>query len=122
MHKKPTKTLTFILLAILLALFLGFSLSGCSLFSPYQQNISQGNILDEEAVTQLKIGMSQAQVLYILGTPLLKAPDNPNQWDYIAQLRQGQKLVERETLRLNFAINDQGELRLSDFNYQDHQR
>ncbi|HKM14531.1 MAG TPA: outer membrane protein assembly factor BamE [Marinospirillum sp.] len=115
MHKKPTKILTFMLFAF----FISVSLGGCSLFSPYQQGIPQGNILDEEAVAQLKVGMSQAQVLYILGTPLLKAPDNPNQWDYIAQLRQGQQLIERETLRLNFAINSQGELRLSNF---DHQR
>lgn len=114
MNKKPTKTVNF----ILIALFLSFFLGGCSWFSPYKQDIQQGNILDEEAVAQLKIGMNQAQVLYILGTPLLKAPDNPNQWDYISQLRQGQKLIERETLRLSFIPNNFGELRLSEINHQ----
>ncbi|NLW06255.1 MAG: outer membrane protein assembly factor BamE [Pseudomonadaceae bacterium] len=114
MNKKPTKTVNFLLITLLLSTFL----SGCSWFSPYKQGIQQGNILDEKAVEQLKIGMSQEQVLYILGSPLLTAPNNPNQWDYIAQLRLGQKLVKRETLRLNFEVNNQGELRLSQLNHQ----
>ena len=117
MNKKPTKTLNFLLIAILLSAFS----SGCSWFSSYKQGIQQGNILDEEAVEQLKIGMSQEQVLYILGSPLLKSPNNPNQWDYIAQLRLGQKLVERETLRLSFELNPRGELRLSQMNHQPKQ-
>lgn len=107
MNKRPTKILTFILFA--------FILGGCSWLSPYQQGIQQGNILDQESIEQLKIGMSQEQVLYLLGTPLLKAPNSPLQWDYIYQLRQGQKLIERETLRLNFEQNAQGELLLSKF-------
>ncbi|WP_051168146.1 outer membrane protein assembly factor BamE [Marinospirillum minutulum] len=110
MNKKPTKILTFMLIA--------FFLGGCSWFSPYKQGIQQGNILDEEAIEQLKIGMSQEQVVYLLGTPLLKSPNNPYQWDYIYQLRQGQKLIERETLRVNFETNAKGELRLSKFVHQ----
>lgn len=110
MNKKPTKILTFMLIA--------FLLGGCSWFSPYKQGIQQGNILDEEAIEKLKIGMSQEQVIYLLGTPLLKSPNNPHQWDYIYQLRQGQKLVERETLRVNFETNAKGELKLSKFVHQ----
>lgn len=113
MHKKPTKTVTFILIALVFSLFLG----GCSWLDPYKQDIQQGNILDEEAVAQLKTGMSQAQVLYILGTPLLKAPNNPLQWDYIYQLRQSTQLLERETLRLHFVTNSRGEMRLSQINH-----
>lgn len=109
MNKKPTKTLTFMLIV--------FLLSGCSWLSPYKQAVQQGNILDEDAIKQLKIGMSQAQVTYLLGTPLLKSPNNPNQWDYIYQLRRGQDLVERETLRVNFEKNASGEPRLSEFNH-----
>ena len=110
MNKKPTKILTFILIALFL--------SGCSWFSPYKQSIQQGNLLDKEAIEQLEIGMSQAQVLYLLGSPLLKTPNNPNQWDYIYQVRRGQKLVERETLRLSFKTTARGELRLSKLDHQ----
>lgn len=110
MNKKPTKILTFILIT--------FFLGGCSWFSPYKQSIQQGNILDKEAIEQLKIGMSQEQVVYLLGTPLLKSPNNLKQWDYIYQLRQGQNLIERETLRINFETNPKGELRLSKFLHQ----
>jgi len=110
MNKKPTKILAF----ILIALFLG----GCSWLTPYKQGIQQGNILDEEAIGQLKTGMSQEQVIYLLGTPLLKSPNNPLQWDYIYQLRKGQDLIERETLRVTFETDTKGELRLSHFIHQ----
>lgn len=110
MNKKPTKTLTFMLIALILG--------GCSWLNPYQQTIQQGNILDSESVDQLKVGMTQEQVLYLLGTPLLKAPSNPQQWDYIHQIRQGQKTVSRETLRISFETNIIGESRLKQFDYQ----
>ncbi|GLR64083.1 outer membrane protein assembly factor BamE [Marinospirillum insulare] len=110
MNKKPTKILTFMLIA--------FFLSGCSWISPYKQGVQQGNILDEESIEQLKVGMSQEQVVYLLGTPLLKAPNNPHQWDYVYQLRQGQKLIKRETLRVNFEVDARGELKLAQFTHQ----
>lgn len=110
MNKKPTKTLTFI--------FALLFLSGCSWLSPYKQGIQQGNILDSESIEQLKVGMSKEQVLYLLGTPLLEAPNNPQQWVYIYQIRQGQKLVTRETLRLKFETSTQGESLLTHFDHQ----
>lgn len=99
---------------MLIAIFL----SGCSWLSPYKQGIQQGNIMDAEAIEQLKIGMNQEQVLYLLGTPLLKTPNNPLEWNYIYQLRQGTKLLEREKLKLSFETTAQGELSLSKIDHQ----
>jgi outer membrane protein assembly factor BamE len=110
MMKKPTKTLTF----VLFALFLG----GCSWVSPFKQDIQQGNILDEEAISQLKAGMSEEQVLYLLGSPLLTTPGNPAQWDYIYQMRKGADLIKRETLRLEFQPDGSGNQRLSKIDHQ----
>ncbi|SFX57868.1 outer membrane protein assembly factor BamE [Marinospirillum alkaliphilum] len=110
MMKKPTKILTYALFVLLLG--------GCSWLSPFKLDIQQGNILDEEAIAQLSTGMTEEQVVFLLGTPLLTAPDNPAQWDYIYQLRRGEKLLEREKLRLMFTPDDQGNLRLSEINHQ----
>lgn len=109
MNIKPTKTLALILIA--------FILGGCSWLSPYQQSIQQGNILDSESIEQLQVGMTQEQVLYLLGSPLLTAPNNSQQWDYIYQIRLGQKLVTRETLRLHFETSNQGMPRLAKFDH-----
>lgn len=94
MNIKPTKLLGLFLLV--------FSLSACSWLSPYQRSLQQGNILDAASIEQLEVGMSEAQVLYLLGTPLLKAPANPGRWDYVYQLRVGDELLERQALQLNF--------------------
>lgn len=110
MMKKPTKILAFVLITLLLG--------GCSWLSPFKQEIQQGNILDEEAIAQLTVGMSEAQVRYLLGSPLLVSPGNPAQWDYIEQTRRGTELINRETLRLEFKPDSSGSLRLSSIQHQ----
>lgn len=110
MMKKPTKILAFILCILLLG--------GCGWLSPFKQNIQQGNILDEEAVAQLAPGMTEEQVLYLLGTPLLKAPDNPASWNYVYQVRRGEALLERKSLHLEFAPGPQGTLQLKTIQQQ----
>ncbi|MDG2018364.1 MAG: outer membrane protein assembly factor BamE [Porticoccaceae bacterium] len=69
----------------ILALLFVFLLSGCSWVqfpSIHKTTIQQGNIVSQEMVTQLKIGMTKTQVQYILGTPLIVDTFNPSRWDY----------------------------------------
>ncbi len=87
---------------LFILLILTLSLTACGWLAPHKRGIQQGNLLDIEAVEQLQVGMSQSQVLYLLGTPLLTQPGNPNQWDYVYQLRRGEALVERKHLRIQF--------------------
>jgi outer membrane protein assembly factor BamE len=59
-------------------------LSACSLFpDPYKTPVAQGNVLKKSDVEQLKIGMNEAQVKYLLGTPMIIDTLTPNQWRYI---------------------------------------
>lgn len=61
-----------------------FSLSACSLFPPpYKAPVTQGNLVTKEQLSQLKVGMSQSQVLYLLGTPMVRDTFKPNEWHYM---------------------------------------
>ncbi len=52
--------------------------SGCV----YRMNISQGNYLVSESVSQLKEGMTRSQVRFLLGTPMVPDAFNDARWDY----------------------------------------
>ncbi|MCC4275851.1 outer membrane protein assembly factor BamE [Marinomonas communis] len=61
-----------------------FTLSGCSLLpSPYKPSVEQGNVIKTEQVQQLQLGMSESQVLYVMGTPMVRSTFNSNQWHYL---------------------------------------
>lgn len=67
------------------------SLSGCSLFHIYRQNIQQGNVMCPETIEQLRPGMTTDQVLYLMGTPVLSNTFQPNRWDYVYTYKPGGK-------------------------------
>lgn len=60
------------------------ALSGCSIswLSGYQPPIQQGNEVSVAQLKEIKIGMSESKVRFILGAPLLIDAFNPNRWDY----------------------------------------
>lgn len=74
-------------------------LSGCSL---YRMNIQQGNLITQEELSQLRPGMSQAQVQDILGTPLLTDDFRQNRWDYVFYLKEGNKEAKRSGITVFF--------------------
>ena len=70
------------------AIALAAPLAGCGLpralgIAPYKIEIQQGNFISQEAVSQLKEGMSKDQVRQIMGTPLLTDIFHAERWDYI---------------------------------------
>lgn len=69
---------------------LGASAAGCV----HRINIQQGNYLNQEAVEQVKAGMTRSQVRYLLGTPLASDPFTKDRWDYIYYLKKGRTLHE----------------------------
>ena len=81
---KPVKSLAkFVTVALLLC---GFALgSGCV----YQAALSQGNLLDQEDIDQVAVGMTRGQVRFLLGTPMIDDPFHDNRWDYVYFLRIG---------------------------------
>ena len=61
--------------------------SGCV----YRANISQGNLVEEEDLAQLEVGMTKNQVRFLLGTPMIDDPFHAERWDYIYYLRIGRR-------------------------------
>lgn len=68
----------------------------------YQMTVQQGNILTEEMVDQLQLGMTKTQVRYALGTPLLTDFFHTDRWDYTYTIRRGHQDMEVKTLTLYF--------------------
>ena len=59
------------------------------IFRPYRPDIQQGNFVSQEMVSQLKPGMTQDQVVFLLGTPLLTDVFHAERWDYAFRLQKG---------------------------------
>jgi outer membrane protein assembly factor BamE len=49
----------------------------------YRINIQQGNVITQEMVDQLRVGMNKRQVQFVLGSPLLTDPFHAQRWDYV---------------------------------------
>lgn len=72
--------------------------SGCV----YKRDLPQGNYITEGMVQQLQPGMSRSQVVDLMGRPLLEAPFNANQWDYVFRLDEAYGGVQQRRLTLTF--------------------
>ncbi|HIP53674.1 MAG TPA: outer membrane protein assembly factor BamE [Chromatiales bacterium] len=68
----------------------------------YRPDIQQGNVITQEKVNLLKPGMSQQQVRFILGTPLLIDPFHQDRWDYHYSLSQNRNFKQKKTLSVFF--------------------
>ena len=88
-------------LILIISLFFSQLLVSCA----YKPDVQQGNTLDDKQIAQLKPGMTQQQVVFIMGTALLKDPFHKNRWDYIYTYTKGRGKAERRLLTLYFKNN-----------------
>lgn len=80
-------------------------LSGCSLFRVYRFDQQQGNLITNNMVQELQVGMTRDQVTYILGTPVLDNPFDSNEWDYVYRLNAADGKVYIKRLSITFQNN-----------------
>jgi len=66
--------------SLVAALGIVIILGACSV---HKIDIQQGNVITQEMLEKLKIGMDKPQVSRLLGTPLVKDPFRKGRWDYI---------------------------------------
>lgn len=77
----------------------------------YVPDVQQGNVITQEMVDQLKVGMNRRQVQFILGTPLITDPFHQDRWDYYYSLKRGKKYRAKRTLSLFFKGDELTEIR-----------
>ena len=70
----------------------------------YTIDIQQGNIVDQDMVDQLRPNMTERQVLYILGSPMLVDTFHQKRWDYLYSNQPGGE--ERQQKKISIFFND----------------
>lgn len=90
---------------ILVVIATSFALNACTAIvenipGTYSIDIQQGNIFNQEIVDQLRPDMNKRQILYIMGTPMLRDIFHQKRWEYIyfEQLGGQQGLQKRLSL------------------------
>lgn len=81
--------------------------AGCSTLERvvYRPDINQGNYLTTTDVAKIHTGMTQQQVAYTLGTPMMTDPFGTNTWYYVFRRQPGHEPVTQETLIMTFDGN-----------------
>lgn len=75
-------------------------LAGC--IHMYRFSIQQGNVITPTMLKQLRIGMTEEQVQYVMGTPMLVSTFNPNRWDYVYTFKPGGGKMKEKRVTLYF--------------------
>lgn len=90
------------------ALFLTLSLSGCSFLYDtfvYQIDVTQGNYIEDQKIAQLELGMTQEQIIFILGSPMLIDQFDASKWYYIRYIKPGGEKIQQQQILLIFTDN-----------------
>ena len=54
-------------------------------------------------IDQLRPGMTKRQVIFVMGTPLVRDPFNQDRWDYVYTIKRGDGSSENKTLSIHFS-------------------
>lgn len=99
------KKLKLIPVSILISSVALMLLSGCTYLKfpgVYRIAVQQGNIIEQKKVDQLKIGMTKRQVQFVMGAALVNDVFTQDRWDYIYQLRHGDKTLRHRRFTVYF--------------------
>lgn len=80
-------------------------LAGCTfpnVVAPYKLDVPQGNVVTADQAAKLKVGMTRAQVRFVIGTPLLTDPFHADRWDYVYTDARNGKLLQKKTFTVYF--------------------
>ncbi|MBK8814405.1 MAG: outer membrane protein assembly factor BamE [Methylococcaceae bacterium] len=71
----------------------------------YHIDIQQGNIVDQDMIDQLRPNMTERQVLYILGSPMLVDTFHQKRWDYLYSVQPGGE--DRQQKKVSIFFNEE---------------
>ncbi|WP_354624263.1 outer membrane protein assembly factor BamE [Psychromonas sp. MME2] len=90
---------------IITCFFLLFSLTGCTYVYNtfvYQIDVTQGNYIDDEKLAQVELGMTQEQIIFLLGSPMLVDQFDSSKWYYIRYIKPGGEDIQQEQVVFTF--------------------
>lgn len=76
--------------ALLLLLVTTLATVGCV----YRAGISQGNLIKQDDLDQVEVGMTRNQIRFLLGTPMVDDPFHADRWDYVYYLKIGRQRAD----------------------------
>ena len=77
-------------------------LASCSIPRIFQVVISQGNLVDQEMLDKLEIGMTKDQVNFVMGQPSFENFFEKNVWNYIYKITTGDEVDVEKKVKLIF--------------------
>lgn len=83
-------------------LTLGLALVACSV---HKIDIQQGNVITQEMLETLTLGMDKRKVKVLLGAPMIQDPFHRERWDYIYSFQAG-NTPETQTARIVLHFTD----------------
>ena len=80
----------------------GINFANLGIPGVYRSTIQQGNVITQEMVDRLKPGMTQRQVRFILGEPILGNTFRDERWDYVYTVQVGAQPRRQQRLTIWF--------------------
>ena len=94
--------------ALILIAVLVTVVSGCV----FRASISQGNLIEQDDIDQIDVGMTRSQIRFLLGTPMIDDPFHKDRWDYIYYLKLGRRdTIAKRWVSVMFADDTVSEIR-----------
>jgi outer membrane protein assembly factor BamE len=90
------------IMRIILASLFSLLLANCASYDFSHQVVQQGNLLPQEKIDRLKIGMSKEETAILMGSSLLSPTFNNNRWDYAYTWRKGNGPMKKRSVSLLF--------------------
>ncbi|OZG71685.1 hypothetical protein BTA51_18750 [Hahella sp. CCB-MM4] len=86
-------------------LLLAFALvlsTGCSFPGVYKIDVQQGNIIEQETIDQLTVGLNRKQVHFIMGAPVLESTFDPSYETYIYTIQLEGGEIHHQNITLHY--------------------
>ena len=77
-------------------------IAACTFIQPYKFDIPQGNEIEQAKLDQVQLGMSKAQVAYLLGNPAIDNPFDQDRWDYVYYLTDAKRKTSKRLISLSY--------------------
>ncbi len=87
---------------ILISASLALSLTNCMSYDFSRRVVQQGNLLSQDKLNRLHIGMSKNDAAMLMGTSLMSPVFNNDRWDYAYTWRKGNGQMKLKNLTLYF--------------------